>query len=276
MVPAAVGFHCPECMSEGHRTTRSARTLYGGRVTPGRTPGMITRALIAINVAGFIATSVSGANPLTGSTGKSTIYDRFALVPLEVAHGQWYRLVTAAFLHYGLIHILSNMYALWVVGPQLEAALGRLRFATLYVLAGIGGGILSVASGPGFEQAAGASGAIYGLFAALYVLARHMNLNTGPIVTTIAINLVITFSIPNIDWRGHLGGLATGAAVAAVIAFAPRGPSRDRIQAIGVAAVAAVLVVGALLAVHHVRDRYPDCARSNGHLVCGFFGFTPQ
>lgn len=268
MTPAAVGFHCPECLTEGRRTTRAARTVYGGRVRPGQAAGVVTRVLIGINVAVFIATATSGANVLTGSTGKSTIYDRFALVPIDVAHGQWYRLITAAFLHYGILHIGFNMFALWSVGPQLEAALGRLRYLVLYVLAGVGGSLLSLAIGPPFEQAAGASGAIFGLFAAFYVIARHLNLNAGPIATTIAINLVITFSLSNIDWRGHVGGLVVGGAVAAVYAFAPRGPARERLQWAGVGVIAVVLAVGGFIAAHHTYDKSPNCVTSNGRIVC--------
>jgi membrane associated rhomboid family serine protease len=271
MVPASVGFHCPECISEGRKTTRSARTIYGGLVRPGGPTGVVTRVLIGINVVVFIVTAASGASLFSTNTGSSTIYDRFALIPVAVAHGQWYRLITAAFLHYGLFHIASNMYALWIVGPQLEAVLGRVRYVALYFLAGIGGGILSLAIGPAFEQAAGASGAIYGLFAALYVVARHLKFQSGGIAAIIVVNLVITFSIPNIDWRGHVGGMITGAAIAAIYAFSPKGASRGRIQAAGVMAVAAVLAVAGFAGARHLKDEYPNCSASGGHIICNEF-----
>jgi membrane associated rhomboid family serine protease len=253
MVPAAVGFHCPECLAEGRKTTRVARTVYGGKVRPGEQPGLVTRALIAINVVFFVITIASGANPVTGR-GTSTIYDHLALIPPAVASGEWWRLFSAAFLHFGIFHILFNMYALWIFGPPLEAVMGRLRFTTLYLLAGVGGGLLSVGIGPLNETAAGASGAIFGLFAAFYVVARHRNLNTQAVAFTIVANLVITFSIPNIDWRGHVGGLVTGGVIAAIIAFAPEGPRRGLAQAAGVVGVAIVLVVAGLLAVNHVNS----------------------
>lgn len=268
MIPASVGFHCPECVAQGRRTTRSVRTVYGGRVYSGSPPALVTRILIALNIAVFIATTASGANPITGDTGSSTIYDRFALVPIQVAHGQWYRLITAAFLHYGILHIGFNMFALWIVGPQLEAVLGRLRYAVLYVLAGIGGSILSLAFGPFNEQAAGASGAIFGLFAALYVVARHLNLQTGSIAATIVFNLIFTFSVSNIDWRGHVGGLITGAVIAAIYAYAPKGPARDRIQAAGVGVVAAVLAVTGFFAARHTYDKCPDIVTAQGEQFC--------
>ena len=269
MIPASVGFQCPECVAEGRKTTRVARTVYGGKVRPGVAPGLVTRVLIGVNVAVFVATAASGANALTGNTGSSTIYNRFALIPIDVAHGQWYRLITAAFLHYGLLHIGFNMFALWITGPQLEAVLGRLRFAALYLLAGIGGSILSVALGPFNEQAAGASGAIFGLFAALYIVARHLNLQAGGIAATIVFNLVFTFSVSGIDWRGHVGGLVTGAAIAAIYAYAPKGAARDRIQAAGVIGVAAVLAIGGFLAANHTYDKCPNLLTAGGGVPIG-------
>jgi membrane associated rhomboid family serine protease len=254
MIPAAVGFHCPECMAEGRKTTRAVRTIYGGKVRPGEAPGMVTRVLIGINIVFFVITVASGGG-LVRANGGSDVYRHLALIPAAVAGGEWWRLFSAAFLHFGIAHIAFNMLALWFTGPALEAVLGKLRFLALYVLAGVGGGLLSVAIGPLDETAAGASGAIFGLFAAFYVIARHRNVNTQPIAFTIVLNLVLTFSISNIDWRGHVGGLVTGAAVAAIIAFTPSGARRDVLQAAGVIAVAAVLAVGGLLAVHHDDSR---------------------
>jgi len=264
MTAASVGFQCPECVSEGHRTVRQARTIYGGKVRPGTAPGLVTRTLIAINVIVFIITASSGANIFSGSTGSSTVYDRFALIPVEVAHGQWYRLITAAFLHYGILHIAFNMYALFLVGPQLEMVLGRLRFVTLYVLAGIGGGLLSMALGPLGEQAAGASGAIFGLFGALYIVARHLNLQTNGIAITIVANLVFTFAIPNIDWRAHVGGLVTGSAIALIISRAPQGPRRSQIQAMGVGGVAILLAAGGFIGAQHTYDKCPILTTVHG------------
>jgi membrane associated rhomboid family serine protease len=256
MIPASVGFQCPECVSEGSKAVRQARTVYGGVVRPGQM-GRVTQVLIGINLVVFVMTVASGANFFNGHPGSSTVYNRFALVPAEIAHGQWYRLITAAFLHYGILHIFFNMYALLIVGPQLEHALGRIRYVALYVLAGIGGGVLSLAVGPVNEQAAGASGAIFGLFGALYIVARHQNLQTNAIAGTIAINLVITFTISNIDWRGHVGGLVVGAAVAAIYAYAPRGPSRTQLQVAGVVAAAVVVAAVGLIGANHVKNECP-------------------
>lgn len=256
MTAASVGFQCPECVAEGNKSVRHARTIYGGRVRPGEAPGVVTRALIATNVVVFVAMTVSGVNPVSGNTGGSKLFDHLALIPPAVAHGEWWRLFTSAFLHFGIFHIGFNMYALYIFGPPLEAALGRTRFIGLYVLAGVGGSILSVALGPLDETAAGASGAIFGLFGALYIVARHRNLATNGIAITIVANLVFTFAVPNIDWRGHVGGLVVGVVFALIIASAPQGPARDRIQAAGIAAVCIALVAAGLLAVHRVNH---DC-----------------
>jgi membrane associated rhomboid family serine protease len=272
MTAASVGFQCPECVREGNATVRQARTVYGGRA--GGAPGTVTRVLVGLNVLVFLITLSSGAGLLSGDPGRSTVYDRFALIPVDVAHGQWYRLFTAAFLHYGILHILFNMYALYLIGPQLEAVLGKLRFVALYLLAGLGGSLLSMALGPLNEQAAGASGAIFGLFGALYIVTRHLNLQTGGIAVTIAINLVFSFSISNIDWRGHVGGLVTGVVVALVFAYAPKGAARGRVQAAGVAVVAVLLAAGGLIAAHHVTTKCP-VLHTNSHGVPVFCAPQP-
>jgi membrane associated rhomboid family serine protease len=275
MIPASVGFQCPECVAEGRRTTRAARTAYGGRLPLAGRHGQVTRVLIAVNVVVFLVTVTSGASVLTG-TGTSSIYNRFALVPVAVAHGQWYRLITATFLHYGIFHIAFNMWALWVVGPLLEAALGRWRYVVLYALSGIGGGLLSVLSGPINEQAAGASGAIFGLFGGLYVIARHRNLPTGGIAATIVVNLIFTFSVSNIDWRGHVGGLVIGTLIAAIYAFTPRGARRTHTQVAAVALVAVVMSVVGFAAAHHVRHECPTLlTTSNGQVGCPSLVIVP-
>jgi membrane associated rhomboid family serine protease len=252
MVPAAVGFQCPECLSEGRKTMRPVRTVYGGTVNRGGVD--VTRVLVGINVIVFVLTLLDGANAVDGG-GQSAIYDRFALIPAEVAGGEWYRLFSSMFLHFGFLHIAFNMWALLVIGGPLEQLLGRWRFVALYVLSGLGGSVLSFSTGPLLVKAAGASGAIFGLFAAMYVVNRQRGLETGPIVGLIAINLVFSFTFSGIDWRGHVGGLVTGAVVAAVLAFAPRGPQRERLQALGCLGVALCLVAATFVGVNNVKDR---------------------
>jgi membrane associated rhomboid family serine protease len=255
MVPAAVGFQCPECVNEGRKSVRPVKTVYGGTVNRGGIDA--TRVLVGINVVMVVLTLATGAG-LTSGSGDSDLYRRFALMPPLVAGGEWYRLVTSMFLHFGFLHIAFNMWALLVIGSPLEQLLGRLRFLTLYFLSGIGGSLLSFALGPVGEVAAGASGAIFGLFGAFYVVNRHRGLETGQIVGLIAINLVISFTFSGIDWRGHVGGLVVGAAVAFALAWAPRGPQRDRLQALGCAGIALVLAASGFLAARHVETRCDD------------------
>jgi len=271
MIAASVGFQCPECVREGRRSIRPTKTMYGGRTRGNRAE--VTIGLVVINVVIFLATVSSGAN-VSGGSGTSDVYQRFALVPAAVAHGQWYRLVTSMFLHYGIWHVAVNMYALWIMGQALESMLGRLRFIALYFASGIGGSILSFAFGDVLGQSAGASGAIFGLFGAFFVILRQRNLETGGIVAMIALNLVFTFTFPNIDWRGHVGGLVVGAVFAYALVAAPTGPRRDRFQAGGAAVVAIALAVCGFVASSHVHSECPGFASydlPNGSTVydCG-------
>lgn len=248
MSAASVGFQCPECVAEGRRTTRVARTRFGGRM-PSRA-GTVTYVLIGINVAVFLVTSAAAGGAALGfGGGTSRLFYDLALVPggqlgdgtvfQGVAEGQYYRLLTSIFLHFGILHIAFNMYALYLLGPQLEQALGRARYLALYILAGLGGSTLSYLLGPQTEVAAGASGAIFGLFGAYYLVARRMGADTTQILVLLGINLVLSFTLPGIDVRGHIGGLLAGLAVGAALVYAPRA-RRTLVQ---VAAPVGVLVV---------------------------------
>jgi membrane associated rhomboid family serine protease len=269
MIPASVGFQCPEDVRAGARSVRPAVTRYGGRVTR---PGPVTYTLIAINVAIFVITSVSNGGLDLFSGGTSAIYSDFALVPPAVAHGEIYRLVTAAFLHYGLLHIGFNMYALYIIGPVVEAGLGRWRYLALYFLSGIGGSILTVAFAGPASQSAGASGAIFGLFGALYVMQRRMGQRSGPILGTIAINLLFTFTIPNISWEGHIGGLVTGTLVTiGLVAAAGTVQSRTR-RHVAVIVVAAVLLSAAgLAATRHAQSQCDHARGRDAKAFCAYY-----
>lgn len=240
MRPASVGFQCPECIAAGAKTVRSSRTTFGGRVS-GDT-SRISLAIIALNVAIFVFGLV---------VGEAELQNRFANlagVPgvIGVADGQYYRLLTAAFLHVNVLHIAFNMFALAQLGPMLESALGRVRFLTLYALSAFGGSVLSMVLADPLQPGVGASGAIFGLFGAYFVVVRKMGGETRSIVTLLAINLVITFTIPFIDWRAHVGGLLTGVVVAGAFAYAPKGDRRTAVQA-GVCVGVAVLLIAAVL-----------------------------
>jgi membrane associated rhomboid family serine protease len=209
MVSAAVGFQCPDCVAEGRRSQRPVRTVFGGEVH--RRTNVVTLTLVGVCVVTF---GLQLAIPaFTGD---------FALVGLDVAAGQWYRLLTCGFLHVSVLHILFNMWALWVVGPPLEGVFGRVRFTAVYFVSLLCGSAASYLFGDPRVPALGASGAIFGLFGALFVVARRMRWNAGGIVALIVVNLLLPFFMPSIDWHAHVGGLVGGAAAAAVMAYAPQ------------------------------------------------------
>lgn len=242
MRPASVGFQCPECVAEGAKTVRQGRTVFGGRVSGDTSRVSIT--IIALNVAVYVLGLLS-ARSLAPEFGNLSGPARFGpggeLQGVEA--GQVYRLITAAFLHGGLFHLLMNMFALAQLGPVLESALGRVRFLALYLLSALGGSTLSFLVSDRGTLGVGASGAIFGLFGAYYIVVRRLGGETRSIVTLLAVNLVITFAVPIIDWRAHLGGLVTGAVVAAAMAYAPRGERRDLVQAGACAGVLALIVL---------------------------------
>ncbi len=228
---AAVGHQCVECVREGARTVRQPRTRFGGRQRSA-TP-VLTYALIAINVVAFVIQMASG-----------NLEKQLTLWPPAVAGGEFYRLATAAFLHYGAAHLLLNMWALYVVGPPLEMWLGRLRFGALYALSGLGGSVLVYLLSPLDTATAGASGAIFGLFGAMFVVGKRVSVDVRGVVAVIAINLLFTFLAPlissqRISWQAHVGGLVTGALVAAAYVYPPR-ERRTMIQAVVTVAVLAV------------------------------------
>ena len=241
MKDAAVGFQCPECVAQGNKTVREARTTFGGRVSGN--DRAVTMVLLGLNIAIFVLQ--------LATDGELT--DRYKSFGYAIALGdEYYRLLTAAFLHAGVLHIAFNMYCLFLVGPPLEATLGRVRYLTLYLLAAVGGSAASyVFSSPGVSGV-GASGAIFGLFGAYLVVARRLNADARSIATVVGINLVLGFVIPNIDWRAHLGGLVVGAVVGAAFAYAPPGPRRALLgygasALVGLGLVAVVLLRTAAL-----------------------------
>ena len=157
----------------------------------------------------------------------------WALIPYFVDHGDYFRLVTAGFVHFGFLHIALNMFVLATAGPQLEAMLGRVRFAALYAVSLLGSSALSYLLLPpghvvgnilvGGAYAGGASGAVFGVMGGLFVVFRRLHLDSRQLNAWILYSLVFSF-IPglHVDWRGHVGGLVTGAAVTWGIVHAPR------------------------------------------------------
>ncbi|MFA1540293.1 rhomboid family intramembrane serine protease [Actinomadura monticuli] len=258
MRDAAVGHQCVECVADGNRGVRRAvpRTPVGGRAPASAVP-VVTYSLIGLCVAAYLAELAS----------QRVVWEFMmlgrALLPDGsvggVAEGEWYRLFTTMFLHqrggtFGITHILFNMWALWAVGPALEQMLGRWRFLALYLLSGLGGSVLLYLVGAPGSSAVGASGAIFGLFGAYFVIGRRLGGPVGPIVVLLVINLVITFSVPGISWQGHVGGLVVGAVLAAAYAYAPA--ARRRLFHIG--APLLMLVLLAALVVVRTAELSPS------------------
>ncbi|OEV14027.1 rhomboid family intramembrane serine protease [Streptomyces nanshensis] len=244
MVPAAVGFQCPECVRTGSGTGHAPsasmpRTLAGGVIAADRR--LITKILLGLNVAVFIAVLVAGDRLVNSLLlfGQAVAQP---YGPVEgVAAGQWYRLLTSMFLHQEVWHVAMNMLGLWFLGPPLEAALGRLRYTALYLLSGLGGSALTfLVSAPG-QASLGASGAIFGLFGATAVLMRRLNYDMRPILILLGINLVFTFTWQGISWQAHIGGLVTGALIAYAMVHAPR--EHRRLVQYGACAAMFVIVV---------------------------------
>jgi membrane associated rhomboid family serine protease len=230
MRDAAVGFQCPECVAEGNRGLRQARSAFGGAVVA--TP-YVTWALLALNVLIF------GAQYLTGNV----VTAELAMRPYDVAaQGEYYRLLTSAFVHGGVFHILFNCWALYVVGPYLERAFGHTRYLGIYLVSALGGSVLGYWLDPLDHFTVGASGAIFGLFGAVFVVGRRLNMDVRGIAVLIVINLVITFVIPGISWTGHIGGLITGSALAGALAYAPKS-NRTLWQVLTIVGALAILVV---------------------------------
>ena len=243
MIPASVGFQCPECVKAGSKDVREARTVFGGRVSTD--PGWVSKVLIGVNVVMYglqLGVGPSFEHRLWLLGGPA--FDPLLNQGVGVADGEFYRLLTAAFLHGSIIHLLLNMYVLYMFGPMLEGALGRLRFSVLYLVSALGGSAASFAfSSPG-TPSLGASGAVFGLLGAFLVVNRKLGRDNSTVMVLLAVNLAFGFLVANIDWRAHLGGLATGALVAAAFAYAPP-QRRPLVQAAGT--VATLLVVLALV-----------------------------
>ncbi|MFG2429914.1 rhomboid family intramembrane serine protease [Streptomyces sp. NPDC048590] len=226
MIEASVGFHCPECVRKGsgtghHPAATRPRTLAGGRIASD--PRLITKILIGINLAVFLAVSVAGRDLLEDLLLFGRAYTDDQAAGLEgVAEGQWYRLVTSMFLHEEVLHIAFNMLGLWWLGGPLEAALGRVRYLSLYLLSGLAGSALTYwITDPG-QGTLGASGAVFGLLGATAVLMRRMNYDMRPVIALLVVNLIFTFTWGGIAWQAHVGGLVAGALIAIAMVHGPR------------------------------------------------------
>jgi membrane associated rhomboid family serine protease len=249
---AAVGQQCVDCIRGANRGTRQATGAFGGRVSTGAP--VVTWALIALNVLVYLVELVYPKSVYYGEMVGGA-YEPHLHVIVGMAVGDWYRLISSAFLHeppgdgIGILHIVFNMWALWVVGPALERLLGRTRFVWVYLVSALGGSVLFYLLASPRAGALGASGAIFGLFGAYFVVARRLRVNAGMIVGLIVINLVISFAVPGIAWQAHVGGLVAGAALTAAYVYAPRA-NRNLIQAAATIGLVALMILAVV-----VRDQ---------------------
>jgi membrane associated rhomboid family serine protease len=256
MVDASVGFHCPECVrtgsGTGHRPDATRpRTIAGGAVAAD--PHLVTKVLIGINLAVFLAARIVGERFLEPLVLVGQ-WPPYPFVATEgIAEGEPYRLVTSMFLHWEIWHVFFNMLMLWWLGGPLEQALGRVRYLALFLVSGLAGSALTYLIAAPEQSSLGASGAVYGLLGATVVLMRRMSYDLRPIMVLLAINLFITFYWDGIAWQAHIGGLVAGVAIAYGLVHAPPGRRRNTVQfatcaLVLLAAVAAVVARTASIA----------------------------
>lgn len=259
--PASVGFQCPDDVRAGAASIRRGRTVVGATVSAA--PPLVSWTLIGVNVLVYLVTAFSAGGTLIDNTG-SKLFADWQLAPVLVGYDHEYlRLVTAAFLHYGPLHIFLNMLALYMVGPALEKVLGWWRFLAVYLLAALGGSVAILLLGDVRQPVVGASGAIFGLFAAALVLSRTVGFNTRSLLITIGINFIFTFSVPGISKLGHIGGFVFGGlATLALMGWSlsaanrrPLGPQLLKLQVASLAGLLVLLVLAAVWRTEQIHDQ---------------------
>jgi membrane associated rhomboid family serine protease len=244
MRPASVGFQCPQCVDEGRRSQPDPRTAFGGRIHA--RDSVVTMTLIGINVAMFVVVSA------LGRTGDLLVLD-LSMVSGEaqlrglpsgsgVAEGEFWRILTSSFVHTGLTHLLFNMLAIGLIGTNLERVLGRSRYLALFLVSCLTAGTAVYWLSPPAAVTYGASGGVFGLLAAALVVYRKQGYDVRALLVLLAINLFFTFTVPNISWQGHIGGLVGGLVAAAALACAPR-ERRTTLQVLAFAGLTALCLV---------------------------------
>jgi membrane associated rhomboid family serine protease len=241
MTPTPVGMRCPECARERTRVTR-------GAVAPTHYDAPATYLLIALNVVAYLIEIAGGNGGL--SPGNSSIVFDFGLYGPFVAEGEWYRLLTNGFLHASIVHVGFNMFALYFLGRILEPGIGTLRFVVLYLASLFAGSFGALVLDPN-ALTIGASGAVFGVFGATFVIARHRGVDNlaASVGLILVLNLAITFGNPEISIGGHLGGLAAGFLCALAIVAGERGmlgPRRLPLELAVMVAIGLIAVVAAI------------------------------
>jgi membrane associated rhomboid family serine protease len=265
MIPAPVGFQCPECVDQAKREFRQGpgRPLRGG-VSP-------TKVLLAAILAMYaVEVIVGGPGSLLDGPNGRALFDLGAMQPIAIANGQYWRLFTSMFLHAGILHVGFNAYALFLIGGMIEATYGRWKMVLIYFVTGFLAGAASYAFGPVTGLAVGASGAIFGIFGAFVAYnfrRRHLPLASANLrwaLMLIALNAFLALGFSAIDWRAHLGGLVAGF-VAGFVAegWGPAGQRRI-IQVLGFGALIAVGIALVLWRTNEIQQLpfFAQCAQN--------------
>lgn len=242
MTQAAVGFRCPECLRDGASPVGAGVRKLRARAGSGSDTMLATGALVALNVVAYLAQAVQ-AGGLQNADGSALVGDGAVFGP-AIADGEWWRLLTGGFLHASIIHIGFNMYLLWILGGTLERYVGTGRFLAIYFSAVLWGSVGALVLSPD-SATIGASGGVFGLMAALYLLERQrgVTLLGSSVGMLLLLNLGITFVLPGISIGGHIGGIAGGAAAGFVLSGYGRGHiAYGRIGTPGWAAIGGLLI----------------------------------
>ncbi|WP_291050019.1 rhomboid family intramembrane serine protease [Herbiconiux sp.] len=236
-VQAAVGVHCVECAAQDRRSApkvNRGRPAFLRNLTGAGAP-VVTYALIAICAVVFLLQSIPGLG-VTAALQFAPAY----VLPVGAPFEPW-RMITSVFTHGSILHLLLNMYTLFIFGSGLERLLGRWRYLALYLISGLGGSVAVVLFASPLSAVVGASGAIFGLMGAFFVINRHLGGSSIQLVVLVGINLAYGFFVPGISWQAHLGGLAVGLLIALI--YVRTRPIRMKTaQILLVAAVAVALV----------------------------------
>ncbi|WP_053732072.1 rhomboid family intramembrane serine protease [Nocardia sp. NRRL S-836] len=234
---AAVGYQCVDCVNENRKTSRRSQTLVGAEQTDGRP--VVTQVLMVLNALAFVVTAVQAGSPFVNQT--SQIFVASSLQPLLTANGEWWRILTSGFMHFGLWHLVLNMAVLYIAGSSVEPELGRLRFTVVYFLSLLGGNAAAFYFGGVGGQLAGASGAVFGIMGALIVVWKRQKRDISTVVVIVVINLVSNF-FTDASLLAHLGGFVIGGLLTLAMVKAPR-ENRNLYQ-IGAVVAAVVLIAG--------------------------------
>jgi membrane associated rhomboid family serine protease len=245
---APVGLRCPDHAAaddSGGSVQRRAQKAVRRSTRVGPTDAIVTKLLVAANVIVYLITVAQ--SPYSGKLNSpgGSLFNNWALFGPAVDHGDWWRLITSAFLHGGLLHIAFNMLALWWLGSPVEIALGRARYLGLYLVSGLAGAAGALIADPN-SVTVGASGAIFGLLGAGLILEWQATGSlAGNYLMLIVINLAISFSPGlNISYGGHIGGLIGG--IVTTLAFTHARRPRAQFAGIGATAIVTLLAVGGL------------------------------